>query len=510
MTGVILSALLTLPLVPIPFSDEWLRRPLADDAYYYLVIARNIARGSGITTGGLPTSGFQPLYLIVCLVTGAIAGWDAIGVPMAVTAVNWLLYNAVGTWLIARLWRSMHPESRSGAIGLLAPFLWLANPLGQSIALNGMETTLALLAWIVTAMAICRYGLLPLGAKPSACIGSALGFAFLARNDAVVLVAGYAIASGLRLRQDPPAEINRSSLSLACRSMLVTLAAVLCCAAPWLLSNLLKSGTPIPQGGRAELAGGLYDFGRAYQLDRVIEAMVRNLYPVPLPFGSIPASLRIPAALVLFTAVFGIILVLLRCGAPAFRHVCVFLACSILLLALIYGLLFGAAHMARRWLAPAVVLSVLAGAEGAYVLHRLRPHLARPAMLALVAVAAVGRVGWAHVESSRASPTNTWGLLEYVRTHDVPAPIGAFQAGLLSWILPDVVNLDGKTNPEALDALEHGRFGAWLAASSVECVVDSNLLGTDDDPLIRSAFEVLRTPEGIVLLKRRHKPGNGP
>jgi hypothetical protein len=505
LSGVLASALLTLPLVPPPFSEEWFRRPLADDAYYYLVIARNVARGSGITFGGLPTSGFQPLYLMVCWIVGSIAAWNPIAVPMAVTIVNWLLYNGLGTWLVFRLWRRLHPEHRDKAIGLLAPFLWLVSPSGQSMSLNGMETTLGLLSWLAVALVVSRRGFLPNATRSSVAIGLALGIAFLARNDAVVLSAGYAIVCAALLFGAPEPGVGSPSSRNACRSALVTLGVALCCAIPWLIYNEIALGSLIPQGGRAEMRGGIYDFGRAHQLNEVIEAMVRNLSPLPLPLGRLSAGLRIPVELAMVGAVLGVVLLFLKFGRARFRRLCALLGSSIFFLAAVYSTLFGAGHMARRWLAPCIVLGVMVTAEVMEFVHRRKPALGRAAIPALIAVLVAGRVGWVCVEASRAFPTNTWGILQYLRSHEIRRPIGAFQAGLLSWVLPDVINLDGKTNPDALRALSLGRFGPWLAGSRVESVVDTNLLGTDGDPTIRSTFRVLRTDEGIILLERKHE-----
>src|SRR6185503_21133760 len=107
--GAVFSALLTLPLIPSLGSADWLRRPLWDDAYYYLVIARNVARGLGVTVNGHPVSGFQPLYLLPCVLAGALTGWSQTGAPALLTAFNWALYNLIGAWLLLRLWREIAP-----------------------------------------------------------------------------------------------------------------------------------------------------------------------------------------------------------------------------------------------------------------------------------------------------------------------------------------------------------------------------------------------------------------
>lgn len=55
------NRLMSTGMVAVAFAEG------GDDGYYYLTVARNAARGLGVTVDGVEwTSGFQPLWALVC------------------------------------------------------------------------------------------------------------------------------------------------------------------------------------------------------------------------------------------------------------------------------------------------------------------------------------------------------------------------------------------------------------------------------------------------------------
>ena len=97
--------------------------PLADDAFYYFVLARNASAGEWpvISGDGAPTSGFQPLW----------------GLAAAILVLD----------LMRRLGAGWYAS-------LLAFGAFVLSPQVLKHSLNGMETSLALLA----AVALVRLG----------------------------------------------------------------------------------------------------------------------------------------------------------------------------------------------------------------------------------------------------------------------------------------------------------------------------------------------------------------
>src|SRR5262245_1618287 len=276
------SALLSLALVPLSAGPDWLRRPLWDDAYYYLVVARNLSHGLGSTVNGQFVNGYQPLHLLPCLLAGRLAAWNLYLTPAVVTLWNWSLYNLAAPWLLVRLWRRVVPATESLAGEVIVVSLWLFHAYGQRAALNGMETTLALLFWLLALTALTREESRGKGIW----IGIALGLAFLARNDAVVLAMAYGtLRLGTALvRRREAAALPPAVREVAQAALMTTLVAF-----PWLAFNALHTGSLLPQSGYAEAAGGLYDLGRETQVTAGIRAAAANMFVIPLPLSG-PAS----------------------------------------------------------------------------------------------------------------------------------------------------------------------------------------------------------------------------
>jgi hypothetical protein len=479
----------TLFLLPSWHAPDWLRRPLHDDAYYFLVIARNVAHGHGVTVAGVWVNGFQPLHLLPCLLAGSLAGWSLVDTPAVLTALDFVLHNLGGVLL---LWHIGARSGWSGAATAFCALVWLFHPYGQRAALNGMETSLALVAWLVVGLAWTTRQ----ATARSLPLAFALGSAFWARNDAVVL----SVSCGLLMLGSIPggdAATRRSGL----RRLAGIAAVVFLVACPWLAFNLAISRSWIPQSGLAERAGGLYDLGRGLQLGESVAAMARNLSPIPFPLSRIEFPLRVVAALPVVMAVAAIGgWVWLRWRQA--RDLLTFYSVAIGLLWAVYALSFGASHMLTRWLAPAVVLSVIVFGHLLGSLWQ-RQGLARLTACGLITAVVAGRFVTAVADARMPQPTNTWSMLRYAQTTALPEPIGSFQSGLLAWVLPSVTNLDGKVNPDALAAIRQKRLAAWIAESGVRSVIDQNLFGYENDPLVQAAFTVDRPAPGLIVLRRR-------
>jgi hypothetical protein len=496
--GIALAALSALPLLQAPSSSDWFRRPLSDDAFYYLVIARNVARGEGLTVQGQLINGFQPLHLLTCLAAGALARWHPTGTLAALTALNWLLYNVLGTLLVAHLMRAAQPRAR--VVTAAAVLLWLAHPYGQRLVLNGMETSLELVGWLVVGLVFLGWTRNPASRRAGVVMGVALGFAFWARNDAVLLALVFGAAVLLVAFRLPTPERARLLVPLWLAAT-VTLGV----AAPWLLFNWSLTGSIIPQSGRAELMGGLYDLGRLHQVSETVASLVRNLSPLPLPLSRIALSARLAVGLPVLAALVAASLWALKRGDRALQALAGFLTMSLLALAVTYGTLFGAPHMLTRWFAPGIVVSVVL--FGAWAEAMVASRSGARILLGTCVLVVAARAAVVRADSRMPQPTNSWQMVSYLSRHPedlAVGHIGSFQSGLLAWVWSDraVVNLDGKVNHEALAALRERRFPAWLAEGQVRLVLDQNVFGYERAPEIVAAFNVGWPEPGLVILRR--------
>lgn len=153
-------------------------RYLADDFFYYLNVAFNVAGGRGSTfDGGIThTNGYNPLLMaLLALVFGVGATKAAaIRVGLVIEAVAF----ALATWLASRC--CVRRQAFIAAV--LVAGLMSFNPFFVWPSVNGFETGLAAATAFVALELWDREA-------PAMAIGAACGVAFLARTDALALAA---------------------------------------------------------------------------------------------------------------------------------------------------------------------------------------------------------------------------------------------------------------------------------------------------------------------------------
>src|SRR5581483_4198707 len=152
---------------PVP---ELIGRYIADDAFYYLTIARHAASGAGVTFDGLaPTNGFHPLYFALLLPVARAAGANVdLTVHLALTLL--MVLNALAAWPIY----AIVARGSGKTPALVAAVAWLLNPWGLIVAVQGVEAPVAALA---AAIAIAGYLRARDDGRGWAYVGAALGVA---------------------------------------------------------------------------------------------------------------------------------------------------------------------------------------------------------------------------------------------------------------------------------------------------------------------------------------------
>jgi hypothetical protein len=215
-----------------------LARPIArldrgfipDDTYYTLTIARSIAHGHGPTADGTTlTSGFQPLlgFLMIPVY------WVTNNLDLALRLDLFLLI-VVDTLIVAILaWVAFRLAGRVAAV--VAAAIWAVSPVATTMALGGLETSLALL---------CEIGLVAAyiwandrsSTRRWLVVGVIAGLAVLARVDALLLVG---LLTLIQFWRGP-----RKALVPASIAGVLTLA-------PWWGWCAIELGTPVPTSGTA-------------------------------------------------------------------------------------------------------------------------------------------------------------------------------------------------------------------------------------------------------------------
>lgn len=164
----------------------------ADDAFYYLQIARNTAKGMGISFDGISaTNGFHPLYWLF-LVLLFIASPDTLELNTHLALTFCLLTglgSAVPLFLSSRkLWGSLAGEITSVS--------WLLCPWVLFILVKGVETGFYMFfaSWSVYLYILYKnHGVVENSTLYALTTGLLLGFTFLARSDGIFLVAAIAL-----------------------------------------------------------------------------------------------------------------------------------------------------------------------------------------------------------------------------------------------------------------------------------------------------------------------------
>ncbi|MUL78119.1 hypothetical protein [Mycolicibacterium sp. CBMA 226] len=218
----------------------------ADDAFYYLEIARNISHGKGSTFDGINlTNGYHPL-------------WEAILVPVAgvsnnrsslviVTALAAILFAVTG-FLIDRIGQV---SSQKSALTVVAacPFLLMAS-LGSSY-FSGMESAVLITSVFALALFFVKTDAMrsaTLSSRDAAVFGTLMSLVLLSRLDSVIPLAvlSVVVVATWWKRSD------RISLFIPAFGIPALVAIA------YLGVNLAYFGTAAPVSGQAKALGGAH------------------------------------------------------------------------------------------------------------------------------------------------------------------------------------------------------------------------------------------------------------
>jgi hypothetical protein len=125
--------------VLIRFPDNF----FADDSYFYFQVASNVANHLGSTFNGIvPTNGYHPLWMLVCIVVFKVSASKVVAVRMIGVVIA--LLTAITLYLLAKV--SMFAAEGLWWIPLLLymPFMFLSQ-LGTEGALSGFLVTVLIL-----------------------------------------------------------------------------------------------------------------------------------------------------------------------------------------------------------------------------------------------------------------------------------------------------------------------------------------------------------------------------
>lgn len=209
-----------------------------DDGFYYLQIARNIARGHGSTFDRInPTNGYQPLWALTLVPVFWFTDSPEVGLKAAIV-ISTLLSGIALLLLYLALQRLVGLGTALVACGLV-----VANPYFLKILTSGLETPLLFALLAATAAMWALRGERVLSGCRGACLGLGLllGLLVLTRLDMLFVLCPLGLV--LLLWPGPARWTGR-----LLRAAWIALPVVLL-VGPYLLWNLVEHGSAIPVSG---------------------------------------------------------------------------------------------------------------------------------------------------------------------------------------------------------------------------------------------------------------------
>jgi len=490
LAGIAILAVASLSLALRPDATVFLK-PLSEDGYYSLAVARNIAAGHGVTIDGVtPTNGFQPLLTFIQAGCFALARGSDLLALRFVLLLYWLLYLGTGAmlgWIAAEAEdvpeRKLTAALATTLIYLGASYLFLHH-------FNGLETGL-LLFLLASAWRFRQSGRAEswLGL---ALFGGLLGLAVLARIDGSFIVLVTCVWELCRSRK-------RGFLVALARPCVIGAMAV-AVSSPWWIYNVVGFGSVMPISGTATQAWALDGFRLGWALWGLF------LGAFPWLFGGQWEGdwlnlLRVPV----YLAAFWLLWRGYRRMPESTREFGLTILAAMVLLGIWYWLSSIAYWFYSRYLAPgSLPVAVGLGLPLAELVRR-RPRAVLGAVpLATIPVIVLAGLAWFGL--------GIYGNMmfwEQVQLVDEMVPdadtVAAGQAGTLNFFRPHVVNMDGKVNPEVLSY--RGHLWDYLALKKIYWFVDwpvyvERILGPD--PAGHGWKQVGR--QGNFILYKRDQP----
>ncbi len=444
-------------------------RLFKDDSFYMMSCAWHLAQGHGLTADGVhPTNGIQPLFVFLDVPMFWLAQGDRwLGVQL--TYIPMAIFSAISVLLAALIMRTLYtsqPDDDRRSIFrdpvILVAILWTASYPMLAQMMNGLETGLSSMMFLVSVYAYCRIETSgKRSIKQYALFGGVLGVLVLARIDAVFFVAAICISELIRFR------------SKALLRILVMGAVAVLVSSPWFIYNYMLFGNLMPMSGRSESAGPVPLAINIHSLGFFLADIVTVFIMFPLSPLSIwvwptwTAAILIPA--ILLWRRFEITTLVQR-NLNVRPLIPWMIAAGAL--GLYYVFIFHAPYFLDRYLQP---LRILWFFVIAIIIARIQvPHWGPIWKVSVASFVALGLLfGCARYVNNF---TATWvsDLYEaglWAKSHP-QSRVGMCQSGVAGFTADNVWNLDGKVNHDALLALKNHTMHAYLDTTRFDYLAD--------------------------------------
>jgi 4-amino-4-deoxy-L-arabinose transferase-like glycosyltransferase len=471
---------------------------LYDDGFYAFKIAENIADGKGATFDGIhPTTGFQPLYVFLLVPAFMLSG-DNLVAPIYIALSLLAVFTCLTAYFIYRICARYVGRRAS----LTAALIWAFSPIVTKQSANGLETALATL---MIAVAVCYYlerirSVENPGSGRFMILGILLGIMVLARIDGVLLILvmmlDYLVL--LRARRVPSRRLARLSFVPIGVCILY---------GPWLVFNMVVCGSPLQDSGAAtrflSLAyAGYFGYGSGDMASRGPDASfiwahlrhaistMKVIPPMHLIFRSIdraggmlgsPGSFHVAGNVIGFLVLGGVGFSALgwrRNESRKRRGETHFLILFAAVLMASYALYVFGMFFFLRYFYPVYLIACIYFAfllQDVFEWYARRSLAMKRAVIAASAVYAALFGFFSYSQAFRSKPIYPfYDVSRWVRENTGDAErIGVFQCGTIGYLSNRrIINLDGKVNRGALEAMKSGRLESYLREQGIEVVID--------------------------------------
>jgi hypothetical protein len=462
---IVASSLIKLVLI---WTGACERGLLADDAYYYFTIARNMANGLGPTFDGIGlTNGFHPLWQLLIVPFFLPPGlWVPVHLALTVT----VLFDILSGVLIFRITRRITLSDTATAIACI---LWAFFP-STLLGLRGMESSLS----VLTVLLSMHFTLAALDTnfsmRSSVVSGVALALAGLARTDNLPCLA--VATAGVVLFAAHDRKVQQSAWRWwLCQGVIATIL-----VAPWFVWNWREFGMLVQVSGQIKLhAPGLFgalppwedSFGGNVRVlgHRLLAPL---LTPMRFLLGEeFHAGVLTP---ILTLIVAGLFLVPISLAAvdlgrsQSTRPVFVFAGGWLLTHVVLFSFVWSS-YASWYALVPMALLAILVAAAcvtGALARRRWTRSVTLSA-LSMVAIVIYIMPLARHTRETTPPDTRFGARLATVEGLTPEPVLGAFNAGALGYLATSrygltVVNLDGLVNNRVYEALKAHRYVEYV------------------------------------------------
>lgn len=451
-------ALKTASFMPYLFD-----KPVGEDGFYMLMVAWNFAQGNGLVGNfDQDVTGIQPLATFIYASLASLVIFfdgdkvDFIRVVILFGTFNFIFFASLMSLLTRRL---LGDERCNYTAPFYAAVLSCSSYYIFRLSTYGLETgvyltclSLLLLQYANLKDEIEERKIKSVISRNIIVFGVLVGITGLARIDFGVVFAVFFIWSSLK---------NRSyTIPLTMSGLIGTLIVL-----PWLIHVYFVTGTPIPSSGTAQASlVSLNDMGA--RVEAMIYAVIQNF--MPTVYIASKSYLLAAAILLLIILIFAGI----RQSAFKGKYFLNDWVIPLLVLIPVYFSFFWASHFYTRYTSPLLVLSIPFLALSIPSNIKVKSFMLNEKFITSIAVGVFftfcvmslhrGKIGNSHSVTAG-----------YIYNEYPGEVVGAFQSGVVGFVNPNVVNLDGKVNKDILPYVEAGNIDLYLQENQqIKILVD--------------------------------------